>query len=85
MLVILALIGLFSSAWASLNLHGTPLFSGETSFTFVKETSTVTKSTTCYVTSGDVTQCRRKRGMEEKPEIAQMYGDFQIVPSAVLG
>ncbi|XP_057378404.1 uncharacterized protein LOC130700375 [Daphnia carinata] len=70
-----------SSAWASLNLHGAPLLEGLTSYTIEVKTSQVTKKHTCYITSGVVTQCRRKRGMEEKIE----YGDFEIQPSAVIG
>uniref|UniRef100_A0A0P5N3Q1 Uncharacterized protein n=1 Tax=Daphnia magna TaxID=35525 RepID=A0A0P5N3Q1_9CRUS len=73
-----------SSAWASLNLHGEPLLSGLTSFTIVVETKTVEKQTTCYITSGVVNQCRRKRGIEEKPEFVQDEG-LEIQPSAVFG
>jgi hypothetical protein len=72
-----------SSVLASLNLHGQPLFSGVTEFTFEVATSTLTKATPCYITEGKVSQCRRKRGMEEKPQI-QSEG-LDIAPSAVMG
>ncbi|KAK4012585.1 hypothetical protein OUZ56_024825 [Daphnia magna] len=85
MFVLLALAGLLSSAWASINLHDGPLLAGETSFTFEVTTSTFEKKTTCYVTSGVVSQCRRKRGMEEKPEVIESYDNLEIAPSAVLG
>jgi hypothetical protein len=84
MFVVLILIGLTCSAWASLNLHGQPLLSGATSFTLEIETVNATKPTTCYTTSGQVTQCRRKRGMEEKP-MQFLEGELKIVPSAVIG
>lgn len=74
-----------SSALGSLNLHGEPLFSGLTSFTIAVETLIVEKNSTCYVTSGDVSQCRRKRGIEERPQVLEHYGGFEIQPSAVLG
>ena len=73
-----------SSAWASLILHGQPLFTGATSFTFEVYTSTLTKPTVCYITSDGVSQCRRRRGIEEKPRIIQFQSDFGIAPSAVL-
>nr|CAH0101193.1 unnamed protein product [Daphnia galeata] len=72
-----------SSVLASLNLHGQPLFSGVTEFTFEVATSTLTKATPCYITEGKISQCRRKRGMEEKPQI-QLEG-LDIAPSAVMG
>jgi hypothetical protein len=84
MFVVLILIGLTCSAWASLNLHGQPLLAGATSFTLEIETVNATKPTTCYTTSGQVTQCRRKRGMEEKP-MQFLEGELKIVPSAVIG
>ena len=65
-------------------LGGGPLLSGATSFTFVISTTTVTKPTPCFVTSGDVSQCRRKRGLEEKPQIVQ-HADSPIAPSPVVG
>lgn len=73
-----------SSAWANLILHGQPLFTGATSFTFEVFTSTLTKPTVCYITSDEVSQCRRRRGIEEKPRIIQFHSDFGIAPSAVL-
>jgi len=82
--ILLILIGLTSSALASLNLHGQPLLSGLTSFTLEVETMTSTKGTPCYVTSGEVSQCRRKRGMEERPFILRFDNDYEIVPSAVV-
>jgi hypothetical protein len=72
-----------SSVWASLILHGQPLFSGVTEYTFEVATSTLEKGIPCYTTSGRVSQCRKKRGMEEEPEI-QSEG-LEIAPSAVTG
>ena len=84
MSVLLVLVGLMSSAMAHLNLHGEPLLSGLTSFTMTVTTATVTKPTTCFITSGEVTQCRRKRGMEEKP-IYYDDDNLKIEPSSVWG
>jgi len=81
--IVLILIGLTSSALARFNLHGQPLLSGVTSFTLEVEQWTLVKPTTCYITSGQVTQCRRKRGMVEKP--IQYDGKGKIVPTAVIG
>nr|CAH0101192.1 unnamed protein product [Daphnia galeata] len=72
-----------SSVLASLNLHGQPLFSGVTSFTLATATSTLTKATPCYITEGKISQCRKKRGMVEKPQI-QSEG-LDIEPSTVMG
>lgn len=78
--VILILMGLTSySVLARINFNEGPLFSAATSFTMELETTTLTKPTPCYVTSGDVSQCRRKRGIEESPQIAE------ISPSTVVG
>jgi hypothetical protein len=55
-----------------------------TSFTLTIKKSTLTKPTTCFITSGQVSQCRRKRGMEEKPLIIKFDEDDVIVPSAVM-
>ena len=81
--IILVLVGVISSSLASFNPHEGPLLSAVTSFTIATETSTLTKSTTCYVTTGQVTQCRRKRGIEEKP--IQYKDDSLISPSAAIG
>lgn len=67
---------------ASLILHGTPLLSPVTEFTFEVATSTLIKGTNCYITSGEVSQCRRKRGMVEQPQIVSDEMDIQ--PSEVL-
>jgi hypothetical protein len=83
MIALLVLISLMSPALAHLNLHGQPLLTGATSFTLEMETTTLTKPTTCFITSGEVTQCRRKRGMEEKP-IQYNNGNLKIVPTTVL-
>jgi hypothetical protein len=82
-LVVLFCFAFQSSVLASLNLHGQPLFSGVTSFTLATATKIVNKSKSCYTTVGKVSQCRRKRGMEEKPQI-QLEG-LDIEPSAVMG
>lgn len=81
----LVLFFVVASARASLILHGQPLFNGVTSFTFQVATLTLTKPTVCYVTSDGVSQCRRRRGIEEKPRIIQFDDDsFDIAPSPVL-
>ncbi|XP_046657532.1 uncharacterized protein LOC124350749 [Daphnia pulicaria] len=67
---------------ASLILHGTPLLSPVTEFTFEVATSTLIKGTNCYITSGEVSQCRRKRGMVEQPQI--VADEMDIQPSEVL-
>ncbi|EFX85983.1 hypothetical protein DAPPUDRAFT_237268 [Daphnia pulex] len=82
--ILLVLIVSMSSALASLNLHGQPLLSGLTSFTLELETITSIKPTPCYVTSGQVSQCRRKRGMEERPFILHFDNEYKIMPSAVV-
>ena len=82
-LVVFFLVAFQSSVWASLNLHGQPLFSGVTEFTFEVATATLTKATPCYITSGNVSQCRKKRGMEEEPEIRS--DGLEIAPSSVMG
>ncbi|XP_046657377.1 mucin-5AC-like isoform X2 [Daphnia pulicaria] len=81
--ILLGLIGLMSPALASLSLHGQPLLSGVTSYALAIEQLTKIKPTTCYITEGEVTQCRRKRGMVERP--IQYNGKGKIVPSAVVG
>lgn len=81
-LVVFLFVAFQSSVKASLILHGQPLFSGVTSFTLEIATKSVNKTESCYVTQGKVSQCRRKRGMEEKPEI-QSEG-LDIAPSAVM-
>ncbi|EFX85777.1 hypothetical protein DAPPUDRAFT_309075 [Daphnia pulex] len=81
--ILLALIGLMSPALASLSLHGQPLLSGVTSYALAIEQLTKIKPTTCYITEGVVTQCRRKRGMVERP--IQYNAKGKIVPSAVVG
>lgn len=84
MFAFLFLAGLFSSTWASLNLHDGPLLPPATAFTFEVTSSVLTKPTTCYITSGMVSQCRRKRGMEERPLIIHFDDDLEVAPSAVL-
>jgi hypothetical protein len=81
MFVILVLIGLMSSTLASFNPHEGPLLSGVTSYTIATERTTTIKPTICYVTTGQVTQCRRKRGIEEKP----IQYKLKIAPSSVVG
>ncbi len=64
-----------------------PLFDGVTSFTLVTSTTTSTKPTPCFITAGkNVTQCRRKRGIEEKQQIIHFDAEDKfITPSAVMG
>ncbi|XP_057378560.2 uncharacterized protein LOC130700528 [Daphnia carinata] len=81
--VLTFLVGLQSFTWAYFT-EG-PLFQGATSFTFEILTTTLIKPTPCYVTSASVSQCRRKRGVEEKPRIISFDDDLDIAPSAVIG
>ena len=79
------LAGLFSFSWAQINLlAGNPLLQGATSYTFLMSTTTKTKPTSCYIKSGIVSQCRRKRGIVERPQLIQ-FDDLIISPSAVNG
>jgi hypothetical protein len=78
------LVALQTPVWAHLNLHGQPLFNGATSFTLEISTSTLTKPTVCFITNDGVSRCRRRRGIEEKPQIIQFNSDFGIAPSTVL-
>ncbi|KAK4012584.1 hypothetical protein OUZ56_024824 [Daphnia magna] len=70
-----------SSVLANINLHGEPLFTSVTSFSFDIYTSTTIKPTPCFVTAGVVTPCRRKRGINERPHF--VYSE--ISPSSVIG
>ncbi len=83
MLILLVLIGSMSAALASFNPHGQPLFSAVTSYTFTVVTTNTTKKMSCYTTEGQVSQCRRKRGIEEKPIL--LNRNWPIAPSAVIG
>ncbi|XP_046454749.1 uncharacterized protein LOC124202459 [Daphnia pulex] len=83
MLILLVLIGSMSAALASFNPHGQPLFSAVTSYTFTVVTTNTTKKMSCYTTEGQVSQCRRKRGIEEKPIL--LNRNWPISPSAVIG
>ena len=81
-IVLIVWVSLMSSstiARTHLSNEGQPLFSTATSFTLELTTTTLTKQTPCYVTSGDVSQCRRKRGIQESPQISE------IAASAVVG
>ena len=79
--VLFVCVGLMSpSTMARIHLNEGPLFSTATSFTLELTTTTLTKQTPCYITSGDVSQCRRKRGIEESPQISDI-----IASSAVVG
>ncbi|XP_057378528.1 uncharacterized protein LOC130700492 [Daphnia carinata] len=84
MFAYLFLAGLLSSTWASINLHEGPLLPPATAFTFEVASTILFKPETCYITSGLVSQCRRKRGMEERPSIIQFDDDLEVAPSAVL-
>ncbi|XP_046657556.1 uncharacterized protein LOC124350769 [Daphnia pulicaria] len=88
LLALLVLVGLASSALASFNPHGQPLLSAVTSYTFTVMTTSANKTMSCYVTEGEVTRCRRKRGIEESPLILAAHPvseDEPINPSNVLG
>ena len=75
-------IAIQSSAWAHINFHGQPLLTGATSFTYEISTWTSTKPTVCFVTNDRVSQCRRRRGIEETPQMIGFHGD--VAPSQVL-
>ncbi len=89
MLILLVLIGSMSAASASFNPHGQPLLSAVTSYTFTVMTTSTIKTMYCYTTEGEVTRCRRKRGIEESPLILAAVPDVSkdepINPSNVLG
>lgn len=84
-LSILAFVIGLRSIQAQIELFGDePLLTGATSFTFVISTKTLIKPTPCFVSHSNVSQCRRKRGFEEKPELIQ-FDEPEFVPSAVVG
>lgn len=75
------LLALFQScAWAQVD--NDPLLPPTTRFDIATSISTITKHTTCYITSGSISECRRKRGIQEKPEIIQ-FPEPNITPSEV--
>ena len=78
-------IGFQSVIGAHIHIGNKPIFSGVTLFSFSIETSTVFRPTTCFISSGQVSQCRRKRGIEEKPHIVVPIDRDSIIPSAVIG
>ena len=45
-----------------------PLLTPVTSFEIETITSTVVKPTVCFITNGQVSACRRRRGVLEEPE-----------------
>lgn len=47
-----------------------------TSYFYTEKTETVTRQTPCFVTSGTVSLCGRRRGIEEEPEY-YFHQDFQ--------
>jgi hypothetical protein len=61
-----------------------PLLNGATLFAVTAETSTLVQPTPCFITSDLISQCRRKRGIEERPMIIQ-NDNWDIAPSAVIG
>lgn len=64
---------------------GDELFTTETFTTTTTTTIMSTKGTPCYTTTTSLPECRRKRGMEEKPEIIGFHEDSQdVAPSEVL-
>ncbi|EFX85989.1 hypothetical protein DAPPUDRAFT_313564 [Daphnia pulex] len=83
--LIVYFIGFQSVIGAQIHFGGQPLFSGVTLLTFEVSTSFRFQPTVCFISSGKVSQCRRKRGIEEKPHMVQ-FGDLDsIIPSAVIG
>ena len=82
LLAVILFIGVLSSVLARFNPHEGPLLSPLTSFTFTVSTVTTKKKTSCFITTGEISQCRRKRGIEEVPSIVQDEGKLQILPSA---
>jgi hypothetical protein len=83
-LIVIALQSYVCLAQAFTNFG--PLFPGATSFTLVTSTSTSTKPTPCFITAGkNVTQCRRKRGIEEKQEVIRFDAANEFAPSTVMG
>ncbi|EFX85985.1 hypothetical protein DAPPUDRAFT_308992 [Daphnia pulex] len=89
LILLVVLIGSMSAALASFNPHGQPLLSAVTSYTFTVMTTSTIKTMYCYTTEGQVTRCRRKRGIEESPLILAAVPDVSkdepINPSNVLG
>ena len=61
-----------------------PLLNGATWFAVTAETSTLVQPTPCFITFDSVSQCRRKRGIEERPMIIQ-NDNWDFAPSAVIG
>ncbi|XP_057378512.2 uncharacterized protein LOC130700477 [Daphnia carinata] len=76
------LIVLQSSSQAQIHLSG-PLLPEMTSLEFVGERLTVMKPTVCFISSGEVSRCRRKRGIEEKPHIIE-FDNQKLSPSEVI-
>ncbi len=84
-LILFYLVAYFQvSAWAHIQLHGQPLFTEATSVIFEIATWTSTKPTVCFITNDEISQCRRRRGIQEEPEIIKFRGGFGIAPSAIL-
>lgn len=81
MFALVFLLAFQSSAWAQIQLLDGPLLTGATSFTISTITSTVVKQTPCYIKDFNIPECRRRRGIEEQPEIQFLRS--QIAPSAV--
>lgn len=74
-----------TSALADLTLSG-PLLTDSTVVEVSTKTETSVKGTPCFTTTAAVTECRRKRGFQEKPDIfhvEQSLADI-IEPSEIL-
>ena len=84
LICLVLLVAILQSIQALSDFGPGPLLTGATSFSFTISTTTLIKPTPCFTAPNNVTQCRRKRGLEEKPEIIQ-FDHFELAPSAVVG
>lgn len=82
--VLVLLVALQTSVWAQYQTFIDPFVPTTTSFTVTVSTLTTSKPYICYTIDAEteVTECRRKRGVEEKPDIIQSSQSV-IAPSAV--
>lgn len=83
MLALLFALVFVPCSWAQVNFVNAPLLTAETTFTFTISTTTITKQTPCYVTNSTIPACRRRRGIEERPDFIHR-NQADISPSAVI-